>query len=165
MEARKELSNFWRGEGAYNGMDMVTGTGEAVKRFLDRNIIIPKPSSDGLVVTEERIPYTEGGLQQLINGKYFSANGDVEYWKESNPRRWQHVYNLADEAIKAEAVLAFLEEKEEKRKSADAARDERRDELAAELAPRLGGAANWYGNVSQGLRNAIDRIIEMEAAK
>lgn len=48
-------------------------------------------------------------------------------------------------------------------KAKEAAMDKRRDELAEELAPRSAGlGSGWYGNVSDGLRRAIDRIIDLE---
>jgi hypothetical protein len=135
----------------------------AAERVLEAFVVLPK-TTQGFVVTEERIPHTQNGLQQLVNGQYYSANGDVEFWEESIPERWDHVHKLAEEAVKAEAVLAFLREK--KKSSAGAARDKRRDELADELAPRIPGLGkNWYTNVSVGMQHAIDRIIEMEDAK
>ena len=67
-------------------------------------------------------------------------------------------YALADLAL-----WQHVEAKEHARLEAKRELQSRRDALATELAPRGPGMGdNWYTNVSDGLRIAIDRIIELE---
>jgi len=164
-EVETQLGDFWEGRGLYINLG-ATGAdrASAIKRFLSQHVVIPRPKVGE--VTEERIPHTVGGMQQMIDGEFFSANSDPEYWRESIPGRWRHVENLVSEAVKAEAVLAYLEDAPARQEAkAIAARDKRRDELVDELAPRLiGMGPNWYSNVSVGMQRAVDRIIEMEGA-
>jgi hypothetical protein len=65
----------------------------------------------------------------------------------------------------AAALRSAADKAEEQKKYAEAVLMKRRDVLADKFAPRATTGSNWYANVSDGLRNAIDHIIAMEDAK
>ena len=81
---------------------------------------------------------------------YYSEGENIVYTSAANARMW---------VMRDVAVWQHIEAAESERLM------ERRDALAEKFAPRgddrLG--KNWYGNVSDGLRQAIDHIIELEA--
>lgn len=106
--------------------------------------IFPKPKVGEVTVPQDGYQY--------IDGKYFSSNSDVDYWKSANPERWEHIAKLIADASKADAVLEFLE----------SGAHRRRDELAREL---VNDGAYAYRYAEEPLKLAIDRIIELEASK
>lgn len=166
--AEIELDHFWRGTGRYIDYGTSDESSEAAtKIFLDRNVVFQRIIVGD--VTEERIPHTDGGLQQMIGGEYYSANRDPEFWREAVTRDWERAKREVETALKSEAVLAYLDAKQQAEVDAEVnaiiTRDRRRDELVNELAPRSPGlGGNWYMNVSIGLRKAVDRIIDLEGA-
>jgi hypothetical protein len=139
-DVRKELADYWTGNGEYAMSYTVTRS--AVDLFLSRNIVIPRSE------LPEAIGDSRYGTVDA-NGELFGVTG---VWE--SPLRWR------EKAKNFLAIAEYLESDAAKEAEATAARNKRRDELAIGL-----GYANRYGSLMEPARNAIDRIIDLENRK
>lgn len=146
-----EVADFWLGHGEYIGFSISPGSGEAVKRFLSRNIVIPR--SELPEIYEE-----DGGLN--ANPAYhlrIRENRASGGWGvlDAGGHRLVAALELAraEYRERAEAESVALKEAE-----ATAARDKRRDELAEAY------LLTAYWNLKCEAQKFVDRFIELEGA-
>lgn len=112
----------------------------------------------GLVAEDE----TQGHRRQTIDGEYYSANSDPEFWVDSVDRTMTAFINEAQYLVRSTAVRDYFAD--ETAREAEATR--RRDEMAAKLfdlpVHELHPGPFTYVDSTEVVRNAIDMIIKLQ---
>lgn len=112
----------------------------------------------GVVAEDE----TQGHRRQTIDGEYYSANDDPQFWVGSVDRTMVAFLNEAQYLVRSTAVRDyFADETARAAESAEKELTKRRDVLAQEFIPQIPGIT-YDKLATDGIKRAIDMIIQLQ---